>query len=332
MSDTQSTDKKPWSMDKKAFAAVKNYFDRWIDAGMPLFYIDDVLAGVSLIDLYAATGEEKYKEGADRMAEYLFQMEKEAADEEGSIPYRPAQKNGYVFADGVGMASSFLVKYGVNFHNVHGVQLGLRQMRNMFLFGIDEQTGLPYHGFQCKGSTARGINGAEKHSVKYGIIGWGRAVGWMMMGLSRSAYCLKKYLTAENGKEKSDGTLWNVCQSGYEECCREYRQLFGTVKPYQKSNGAFTWQLGAIEGPEDSSATAMIAYAALMWMQQGDGSQEEARELVEKASSYLAGCEKDGKIYRCLAECMGFAEYPQVYGAYPWSLGPGLGVLRKKGV
>ena len=57
-----------------------------------------------------------------------------------------------------------------------------------------------------------------------------------------------------------------------------------------------------------------------------------AKDLVDRAAKYLAGCEKDGKIYRCLAECMGFAEYPQVYGAYPWSLGPGLGVLRKKGV
>ena len=40
------------------------------------FYIDDVLAGVSLIDLYAATGEGKYKAGADKMAQYLFRMEK----------------------------------------------------------------------------------------------------------------------------------------------------------------------------------------------------------------------------------------------------------------
>ena len=174
LSNDQSRDEKKLSVDEKAYAAVKNYFDRWIDAGMPLFYIDDVLAGVSLIDLYAATREEKYKKGADRMAEYLFRMEKEAADEKGSIPYRPSQKNGYVFADGVGMAGSFLVKYGVSFRNAHSVQLGLRQMRNMFLFGIDEKTGLPYHGFQC-------VKCAQNPSVKYGIIGWGRAVGWLIL-------------------------------------------------------------------------------------------------------------------------------------------------------
>lgn len=329
---TLSMDEKALSTDEKALSAVKAYFDRWIDAGMPLFYIDDVLAGVSLIDLYAITGEEKYKAGADKMAEYLFRIENEAADEKGSIPYRPAQKNGYVFADGVGMTTSFLVKYGVYFGNARSVQLGLRQMRNMFLFGMDEKTGLPYHGFQC-GS-----------KVKYGIIGWGRAAGWILMGLARAMDCLKKYLTEESGKEKRDGTLYDICRAGYGECGRAYRQLFAAVKPYQKENGAFTWQLGAMEGPEDSSATAMIAYAALMWMRQDgsgasrEGSEkrtsdwEDAGELADRAAGYLAECEKSGKIYCCLAECMGFAEYPQVYGAYPWSLGPGLGVLRKKGV
>lgn len=186
------------------------------------------------------------------------------------------------------------------------------------------------------------------------------------MGLARSMDCLKRYLTSEGEKKKRDGILFDVCQSGYEECSRAYRQLFRAVKPYQKGNGAFAWQLGAMEGPEDSSATAMIAYAVLMWMRQEGGDSdnnssnnsnngndnsnnkissnscegldkrtsdwEDAKDLVDRAAKYLEGCEKDGKIYRCLAECMGFAEYPQVYGAYPWSLGPGLGVLRKKGV
>ena len=32
------------SPDEKALSAVKSYFHRWIDAGMPIFYIDDTLA------------------------------------------------------------------------------------------------------------------------------------------------------------------------------------------------------------------------------------------------------------------------------------------------
>ena len=41
----------------------------------------------------------------------------------------------------------------------------------------------------------------------------------------------------------------------------------------------------------------------------------------------LWNCVKEGKIYGCLAECHGFSMYPQVYGAYPWSLGPALSLF-----
>lgn len=342
MNEKTFTNEKSFT-DEKALSAVKAYFDRWIDAGMPIFYIDDTLAGVSLVDLYAATGEEKYKAGADKMAEYLFRLEREEADSNGSIPYRPSQKNGYVFADGVGMVSSFLVKYGAAFDHAHSVELGLLQMRNMFRFGMDEKTGLPYHGFRRGKNTSCNAQYDAECVTKYGIIGWGRAVGWLLMGLARSLRSLEKCLA-----EGKKGAIADVCRAGYEECGREYRQLLAAAAPYQKENGAFTWQLQAAEGPEDSSATAMIAYAACMGRPCGRAGAENentdanayrgtdvwegTEELADRAAAYLAGCEKDGKIYHCLAECMGFAEYPQVYGAYPWSLGPGLGVLRKKGV
>jgi len=47
---------------------------------------------------------------------------------------------------------------------------------------------------------------------------------------------------------------------------------------------------------------------------------EESLEQIEKA---LLKSYKSGKIYDCSGECEGFSQYPQVYGAYPWSLGPG---------
>lgn len=310
---------------REVLAVLEEYFGRWIDAGMPIFYVDDVLSGVSLVDLYEATKAEKYKTGADKMAEYLFGLSEKESDRAGSIPYRPAQKNGYIFADGVGMTASFLIKYGTFFGDIRSVELGLLQLKNMFLFGIDEKTGLPYHGFQFESKE------------KYGIIGWGRAVGWLLMALARACVCLEKYMDkcgkekqAKKGQAETEETnseseaLAEVCAKGFAECSRAYGQLLGAVRPYQKENGAFAWQLEALEGPEDSSATAMIAYGVLM------GNGQGAEELVKHAAEYLAGCEKDGKVYHCLTECMGFAQYPQEYGAYPWALGPALGVLERQ--
>ncbi len=306
------------SEKRKAVPALKEYFDRWIGAGMPLYFVDDVLAGVSLIDLYLDTKEEKYKAGADRMAAYLYRLEEMEADETGSIPYRPFHGNQHIYADGAGMMGSFLIKYGAVFHSAHGIESGWRQMRNMLLFGMDEKTGLPYHGFQYE------------NKIKYGIIGWGRAVGWLLMGLSRGLCCIRGSLREEDGQEKREKEWESACRTAYGEMEASYRRLMETAGAYQKENGAFPWQLGAEEGPEDSSATAMIAYAAAMEAQRKDKQTqwEIGRRLAEQAAGYLAGQEKDGRIYSCLAECKGFSEYPQYYGAYPWSLGPGLGVLR----
>ena len=88
-----------WGVEDRFLPDVKTYFDRWIGAGMPIYFVDDVLAGASLIDLYEKTGEEKYKQGADKLAEYLFALEKDEGDEKGGIPYRPSQKNGHIYAD-----------------------------------------------------------------------------------------------------------------------------------------------------------------------------------------------------------------------------------------
>ena len=66
-----------WENKENVMDALRTYFDRWIAKGMPIYYVDDVLCGVALIILYEKTGEEKYRTGADKMAEYLFRLEQD---------------------------------------------------------------------------------------------------------------------------------------------------------------------------------------------------------------------------------------------------------------
>lgn len=290
-----------WENKEEVLAALRAYFDRWIGRGMPLYYVDDTLCGVALLILCEKTGEEKYRTGADRMAEYLFALETEEANGAGSIPYRPAQKNKHVYADGIGMMCPFLSRYGVAFGKEKAVKLALTQIENMLEYGMDEKTGLPYHGFQYENRT------------KYGIIGWGRAVGWLLMGMAGTLEALE-CRGKPDGMEDRD----TICE-GSRKIAGAFDNITDRLAAYQKENGAYCWQLQAKEGPEDSSATAMIAYA--LRKRAGAGTSSE------KAAEYLASCEKNGKIYQCSGECMGFSQYPQVYGAYPWSLAPCLGVL-----
>lgn len=297
--------------------ALRVYFDRWITKGMPLHYVDDVLCGTALLILYEETGEEKYGTGAERMADYLLKLASEEADGAGSIPYRAAQKNKHIYVDGIGMMCPFLCRYGVRFGNAETVDIALTQIENMLEYGMDEKTGLPYHGFQYE------------NGVKYGIIGWGRAVGWLLTGMAGAIKALsdEKALQLENSDNRRDRI---------RKLTEAFWKITEKVIPFQKGNGAFSWQLEAVEGPDDSSAAGMIAAAAgegLAYTLPEDGNAE-VRTACEKmcavAAEYLAECEQGGKVYMCSGECGGFSQYPQIYGAYPWSLGSGIKAMKQQ--
>lgn len=323
--------------------AVKQYFDCWIERGMPVYYMDDALCGVALLRLYEAVSEERYRAGADKLVNYLLALGETEADAIGSIPYRPTQKTGHVYVDGIGMICPFLTMYGVKFGNERAIKLALTQIKNMLEYGMDAKTGLPYHGFRYE------------NKEKYGIIGWGRAVGWLLMGMKGVLYwlregnvekdCSGKAISGEGEGKKSIAQEYGA---EYRELKKAFFQLLKAVESYQRADGGFSWQLEAMEGPADSSATAMIAQAlqfAVADEEEGDirageegnnKAEEEGSEknsenwkaMLQSAVEFLYGCEKDGKIYHCLGECMGFSQYPQVYGAYPWSLGTSLEVMK----
>ncbi len=272
---------------------LRKYYDRWIKRGCKIYYLDDIYSGMALIDLHRITGEEKYKKAAETMAQYLFHHEMDSA---GSFPYRPEQKNGYIFADGIGMVCPFLCKYGSTYGDMNAINLAIVQIQNFIERGMDGKTGLPYHGYQLESG------------IKYGIIGWGRAVGWLMIGMAESLAYMEDITP------------------GYDMIKQSYRRMVDKVEAYQLENGLYSWQLVAKEGPVDTSATAMILYAIARSL--------ETKALIgihksrmERGRDALWNMVKEGKLYDCLAECHGFSMYPQVYDAYPWSLGPALSLF-----
>lgn len=305
--------------DTEILQAVRQYFNCWIEQGMSIYYVDDTLCGVALLRLYEATSDESYKQGADKLVNYLLTLGEKEADALGSIPYRPAQKNGHVYVDGIGMMCPFLTMYGVKYGNEKAVELALTQIRNMLDYGMDIRTGLPYHGFRYESRE------------KYGIIGWGRAVGWLLMGMKGTLYWLQE------GRKEAEGDIAQKYDAEYQQLKEAFVKLLEAVKPYQRADGGFSWQLEAMEGPADSSATAMIAqalqFAAACGYAVSGGTQDTAEAEDDKGKAlqcairFLLESEKGGRIYCCLGECEGFSQYPQVYGAYPWSLGTTLEVL-----
>lgn len=272
---------------------LKKYYDGWIKKGCKMNALGDAFCGLALIDLHQITDDERYKKAADAIADFLFHHETDSA---GNLIYRPGQENEYIYAEGVGMVCSFLCRYGSTYGNVNAVNLAVTQLQNFIQMGMDEKTGLPYHGYHYKSG------------VKYGIIGWGQAVGWLMIGMAESLAYMEE------------------SRPSYEVIKQAYRRLVDKVEAYQLEGGLYSWQLGAKGGPVDTSATAMILYAI-------------ARSLDTKVligihkSRMMRGREalwnsvKEGKIYDCLLGSGGFGIYPQIYDAYPWSLGPALSLF-----
>lgn len=276
------------------------YYERWRHRGYPVSYLDDLLAGETLLSAYEAYRKDGRSNGIiqSRNAEsYWEAIEKLAAyglnyptDEMGSFPYRAAQKNGQVFVDAIGLACPFLYRYGVVCERTDAMELAVKQIVNFLAYGIDGVTGLPYHGY-CMETT-----------WKYGIIGWGRAVGWLLRGM---AGCM-------------------VTEYGAKRLQDSYISLMDAVLAYQHKDGYFSWQLQAVDGPVDTSATGMICAALRQGIEMGILS-EPVYEHALWAGRYAIGESiRDSQVYDCSGECEGFGQYPQRYGAYPWALGTAL--------
>ena len=281
--------------------ALSDSYVQWMGNGMPVIVLDDLLSGETLLDIYLALqggasvfsgslSVPKMRSALDKMAAFADEHPRDGA---GSLIYRPAHGETFVFADGIGLACPFLYRYGEAFGKQEYRELALLQVENFLSSGMDGVTGLPYHGYDA-------ANGC-----KYGIIGWGRGVGWLlrgMMGCMISPYGRKRL----------------------EDPCRA---LANAVLAYQRWDGYFSWQLEALEGPADTSATGMICAALIQGMASGVLAGKRYEKALEMGRQALERSVRDGLVYDCSGECEGFSCYPQRYGAYPWSLGSALEVL-----
>lgn len=277
------------------------YYIRWIKKGMPVSVIDDLLSGETLLAIYTeikkgsrrfdkGLSEKQVEEAVHKLAAYAQEHPKDVT---GSFYYRPAGGETYIFVDSMGLACPFLYQYGDIFDRQEYRELALRQIVNFLSYGMDGATGLPYHGYDMT------------DGCKYGIIGWGRAVGWLLRGMTGC-------MTSDYGRER----LGASCVS-----------LMDMVLKYQRQDGYFSWQMQALEGPADSSATGMICAALKKGLSLGVFSGERYENALLIGRRALEKAVRDGLVFQCSGECEGFSRYPQHYGAYPWSLGPALEAL-----
>ena len=161
--------------------------------------------------------------------------------------------------------------------------------------GLDERSGLPYHGYALLDDGAV--------CEKRGVLSWGRAAGWLIMGLSEYA----RWSDTREGDNPSSLVRW-------------YRELSKALLTYQKPEGGYGWQVQAVDGHLDTSATGMIVYGLL----NGNGASASDVDASLKA---LLDSTESGRVMSALSSCDDFGVHYQTYGHYPWGQGAALAAL-----
>lgn len=301
-------------------ASLEGHVNLWIrKTGGKAGFVDDALAGFALVRAYEITGNEKFREAADAVKTYIGSAGRDA---EGAILYNSG-RSGNIFADGIGQVSMFMATCDDKAFDSN------KQLRLFYKYGMDEESGLCYHGYElkecdpcyegfaekksdsCGEDFAKSGNSSKNAYVsdKKGILCWGRAFGWLIMGASVNA-----------ALGKSD-----------EESFSQFRSLCEAALKYQRADGGWSWQLQAVDGHIDLSATGMIAYA-LGYAVNNDVFGEadlpdKIRAALKKAKECIYAHTKSGIVTDSLSSCDDFAVHYQTYGNYPWGQGAALAAI-----
>ncbi|MBQ9304724.1 glycoside hydrolase family 88 protein [Butyrivibrio sp.] len=333
----------------KCLAAISAHLDMWLKSyDGKIDFVDDALSGVCFIRAYELTHEDKFKEAADKIAQFILTAPR---DEQGTIIYNPGRNSSNIFADGVGQVSMFMAAYTSAFSDSDivissGSRLDAsKQIKNFFEMGVDKKSGLNYHGYSLH------------DNQKKGLLGWGRAFGWLYMGVAEAACAAIKssdeandnndqfrdskisadrgqtndnYLkVANNGECRGDCPDRKRCfmNSGFN-ITGLYRQMSRTALEYQRADGGWSWQIQGTEGHIDMSATGMIAYSLARGYNAGilDNVEDIDSSLDNAAECMLSHTEK-GAVLDALSSCDDFGVHYQTYGHYPWGQGAVLAAL-----
>jgi len=264
------------------------YYNQWIKVNTNFYLLDQIMNGYPLISLNDNRRSKELENLIHNMYKYIDKYPRTSS---GSLPYR-INKPEVVLVDYLGMICPFLSRYGSTFNCEKASSLAGSLIQDFLRNGMDVKTSLPYHGF-------RSDNGE-----RLGIIGWGRGVGWLLIGMVDTLAFL----------DRSSETFWDIINN--------FKTIIDSIIPYQDEKGYFKWLIAADKGHIDTSATAMIGYSIKRAIDL-DFLNIDYKPNAKIALEAIINSTREGQIFDSSAECQGIGEYPQRYEWNRWGQGFG---------
>lgn len=258
----------------KIIKIVEKYVDNFNENYM-IKEIDSAVMGELLIELKKINNTNKYDK---KINQIYFYIKEAPIDKEGSKLYRKQMKN-YIFADTIGLVCPFLFKNAKIFNNLESEKLGILQIDNFIKNAQDNESNLFYHGYNLETNEC------------CGIVGWGRAEGWVLRGIVEG-------LEFINDDKKI-------------EYSRFLEKHFKIINNHIVNDKYLPWALTCKKGHIDTSSMTMIFYAFYKY---NNINITSFRKFIDGIVEY----DVSGKLVSCSAECNGFSQYPQMYGNYSY--------------
>ncbi len=187
------------------------------------YNLDLVNPGKILFDIYAKTGDERYKLAMDQLNEQLAEQPHNSDGGYWHKKIYPWQ----MWLDGVYMADPFHAQYGATFGYPEAIDDAIKQVELIQAHTYDAKTGLNFHGYD----ESREQRWANKETGLSSHV-WGRAQGWYCMAMvdildfipnehpKREEFIKNLqnvYLAVLKSQDEETGVWWQVMDSPKRE-------------------------------------------------------------------------------------------------------------------
>jgi unsaturated rhamnogalacturonyl hydrolase len=269
-------------------AAIERFCDSRIDADgrwrAPPERVAHALPAYAALYLHRTMPASRWARAVQQMAAFLVHGYPREAD--GSLRYVPQRPE--ILVDTLGMVCPFLAAFGRDFDDTDACEVAKRQFVAFNAVNRDPDSRLVFHGYRVGGP------------YRLGLHGWGRGVGWYLLGLV--------------------DTLVELSPGPDPKLVFALHEAVEALRKFQRPDGHWSWVVPFPDQMRDSSVTAMCGYALARAAKARLLNVDDVSSLLDSArTAILAVTDSRGVIGDASGECAGLGVYSMRFGPQPWA-------------